>query len=55
MNMNHHKEVDMYRRQAAFRFVIGVVIIFILGCNVMQQGVSTPSLMINNLLIQLPG
>jgi hypothetical protein len=45
MNMNHHKEVDMHRRQAAFRFVIGVVIIFILGCNVLQQGVSTPSLM----------
>jgi len=33
----------MHRRQAAFRFVIGVVIIFILGCNVLQQGVSTPS------------
>jgi len=43
MNINHHKEVDMHRRQAAFHLIIGVVIIFILGCNVLQQGGSTPS------------
>ncbi len=33
----------MHRRQAAFHLIIGVVIIFILGCNVLQQGGSTPS------------
>lgn len=32
----------MHRRQAAFHLIIGVVIIFILGCNVLQQGGSTP-------------
>jgi hypothetical protein len=41
--MNHHKEVDMHRRQTAFCFVIGVVIIFSLGCNILWQGVSTPT------------
>lgn len=45
MNMNHHKEVDMHRRQTAFCFIIGVVIVFILGCNVMQQGIPTKSLL----------
>jgi hypothetical protein len=43
MNMNHHKEVDMHRRQTAFCFVIGVVFIFSLGCNILWQGVSTPT------------
>ncbi len=33
----------MHRRQTAFCFVIGVVIIFSLGCNILQQGVSTPA------------
>lgn len=33
----------MHRQQTAFCFIIGGVIIFILGCNVLQQGVSTPS------------
>ncbi|PKO05497.1 MAG: hypothetical protein CVU41_12775 [Chloroflexi bacterium HGW-Chloroflexi-3] len=33
----------MHRRQAAFSFVIGVVIIFTLGCNILWQGVSTPT------------
>lgn len=33
----------MHRHQAAFCLFIGVVIIFILGCNVLQQGGFTPS------------
>jgi len=33
----------MHRRQSAFCFIIGVVFVFSLGCNVLQQGVSTPS------------
>jgi len=42
MNMNHHKEVDMDRRQIFFSFVIGVVVLFTLGCTFLQNGVSTP-------------
>lgn len=33
----------MHRRQTVFHLIIGVVIIITLGCNVLQQGVSTPS------------
>jgi len=43
MNMNHHKEVDMDRRQIFFSYVIGVVILFTLGCTFLQNGVSTPT------------
>lgn len=41
--MNHHKEVDMDRRQIFFSFLIGVVVLFTLGCTFLQNSVSTPT------------
>lgn len=35
----------MHRRLTAFCFVISVVIIFALGCNILEQSVSTPALL----------